>query len=175
MDTSWIDLYEDEEKYYTLFYPEKAHEIKVNMLYINKDNELYRIGENMIYLNVADKINRNELVKLIKENNKLDKIRYKLSGIRIYNIDLKHNDLKHFMTNPNKYDFMTELRNIEDYMLETTINCLQNLNCIYILFTEENDDDISKRNDASSNTNGKNNHTKRVKFNIETKRTRKRK
>jgi len=70
---------------------------------------------------------------------------------------------------------MTELRNIEDYMLETTINCLQNLNCIYILFTEENDDDISKRNDASSNTNGKNNHTKRVKFNIETKRTRKRK
>ena len=141
LDTSWIELFEDEEKYYTMFYPEKATEIKVNMLYINKENELEKIGEKMIYLNTSDKIKRNDLVKIIQENKKLDKIRYKLTSIRIYNIDLKHTDLKHFLNNHELYDFTRDMRTLEDYILEPTINCLQNLNRIYIIFSEENNCD----------------------------------
>jgi len=36
LDTSWIESYEDEEKYYTMFYPESNKSIKTNILYINK-------------------------------------------------------------------------------------------------------------------------------------------
>lgn len=167
LDTSWIEIFEDEEKYYTMFYPEKATEIKANMLYVNKENELEKIGEKMIYLNTEDKINRNDLVKIIQENNKLDKIRYKLTGIRIYNIDLKHTDLKHFLNNPELYDFTRDMRNLEDYTLEPTINCLQNLNRIYIIFSEEKDHE--KKTLTNSN------NTKRVKFNLDHKKTRRRK
>jgi 5,10-methylene-tetrahydrofolate dehydrogenase/methenyl tetrahydrofolate cyclohydrolase len=161
LDTSWIEEYENEEKYYTMFYPEKAVEIKANMMYVNKDNNLEKMGENVIYLSIPGKITRNELVKLIKDNNRLDQIRYKLSGIQIYNIDLKHNDIKHFISNPNKYDFIKELRNIDDYELVPTINCLQMLNNICILFTED------------TRTNNNKNQTKRVTFSIDTKKTRK--
>ena len=45
MNVDWIEEYEDEEKYYTMFYPEKTSEIKVNMLYVNKTNELEKIKE----------------------------------------------------------------------------------------------------------------------------------
>jgi|TARA_B110000967_G_scaffold201587_1_gene239094 hypothetical protein len=170
IDTSWIELYEDEEKYYTMFYPEKASEIKVNMLYINKENELEKIGENMLYLNPADKINRMDLVKLIKETDKLDNIQYKLTGIRVYNIDLNHTDLKHFMSNPNKYDFTTEIRNMEDYVLKPTINCLQDVNRIYILFTE---DTLHEKKTGRNNNSTNHHQTKRIKFNIDHKKTRK--
>ena len=37
LDTSWIESYEDEEKYYTMFYPESNKSIKTNILYINTD------------------------------------------------------------------------------------------------------------------------------------------
>jgi len=170
IDTSWIELYEYEEKYYTMFYPEKASEIKVNILYINKENELEKIEENMLYLNPSDKINRMDLVKLIKETNKLDNIQYKLRGIRVYNIDINHTDLKHFMYNPNKYNFTKEIQNIDDYELKPTINCLQDVNRIYILFAE----DIlhEKKIDRNGNTRN-NNQTKRIKFNIDHKKTRK--
>ena len=40
LDTSWIESYEDEEKYYTMFYPESNKSIKTNILYINKGKEL---------------------------------------------------------------------------------------------------------------------------------------
>ncbi len=166
MDTSWIETYENEEKYYTMFYPEKAIGIKVNMMYVNKENELEKMGENMIYLSQAGKITREELGKIIKENNSLDNIKYKLSGIQIYNIDLKHNDIKHFISNPNKYDFTKELRNIEDCTLVPTINCLQNINGIYILFTEENT--YVKGVHSTSNNN---NQTKRIRFNINNKKS----
>ena len=165
MDTSWIEKYENEEKYYTMFYPEKAIGIKVNMMYVNKENELEKMGENMIYLSQVGKITHEELVKIIKENNIFDNIKYKLSGIQIYNIDLKHNDINHFISNPNKYDFTKELRNVDDYILVPTINCLQNVNCIYILFTEEN----TSVKDVRSNNN---NQTKRVRFNIDNKKSR---
>jgi len=181
-DTSWIELFEDEEKQYTMFYPEKATEMRVTMLYINNENELEKIGEKMIYLNTPNKIHRNDLVRVIQDNRNLDRVRYKLTAIQVYNIDVNHTDLRHFLGNPDKYDFTKNMRHIEDYTLESTINCLQELNNIYIIFSEDSD----KNKNTNKNTNKDNkqktssthttqqNQTKRVRFNLDVKKTRRR-
>ena len=164
MNVDWIEEYEDEEKYYTMFYPEKTSEIKVNMLYVNKTNELEKIREKMIYLERENEIKKEDLIKLITENNRIDKVKYKLISIMIYNVTLTHSEMKHFLISPDKYDFITSLRNIEDCQLQPSVSCLQELNNVYILFTEE--DTEGKKLVAN---------TKRVKLNLLQNKTRRRK
>ena len=162
IDTSWIDNFEKEEKYYIMFYPEKIKEIRVNMLYINKKNELEKISEKMLQLNVENRIKKEELIKLIKENEKIDRIKYKLTNILVYNLTINNDELKNFLKKSNNYDFMTNLKNLEDFELNSTINCLQKVNNMYIILVED-----EKKINAT---------TKRVKFNLSShKKTRKNK
>ena len=163
MNVDWIEDYEDEEKYYTIFYPEPTSEIKVNILYINNSNELEKIREKVLYLFRENEIRKEDLLKLLTENNRIDKVKYKLTSIMIYNITLTHPEMKHFLTSPDKYDFITSLRNIEDYQLQSSVNCLQDLNNVYIIFTEEN---IEGKKMVAN--------TKRVKFNLLHNKTRRR-
>jgi hypothetical protein len=151
-DESWIDDFEEEDKQYEMFFPEENTNIKINLLYVNKRNELEKISEKSIQLSTPNKIKKEELIKVIKENEKLDKIKYKLISILVYNLTLKHDDMKNFLRNDENYNFMTNLKNIDDFGLESSINCLQNINTLFILF---NEDDTKK-----------NNNTKRVKFNL---------
>ena len=70
MNINWIETFEEEEKYYTMFYPEKIKEIRVNILYINKNKELEKISEKILNLTNENIIKKEELIKLIKENEK---------------------------------------------------------------------------------------------------------
>ena len=92
------------------------------------------------------------MIKVIKENEKLDKRKYKLISILVYNLTLKHEDLKNFLKNSDNYNFMTNLKNIDDYGLESSINCLQNINTLFILFNED--------------TKKIGNNTRRIKFSL---------
>ena len=161
IDTSWIDNFEKEEKYYIMFYPEKIKEIRVNMLYINKNNELEKISEKMLQLNIENRIKKEELIKLIKENEKIDKIKYKLTNILVYNLTINNDEIKNFLKKSNNYDFMTNLKNLEDFELNSTINCLHKVNNMYIILIED-----EKKINVT---------TKRVKFNLSHRKTRKNK
>ena len=160
-DESWIEEFEEEDKEYDMFNEEENDSIRVNILYVNKRNELERVNEKNIKLSTPNKIKKEELIRLIKENEKQDKIKYKLISLMVYNLTLKHDELKNFLRNDNEYDFMTSLRNIDDYGLCSTIHCLQDVNTIFILFNED-EKKLGK-------------HTKRVKFNFLAGKTRRRK
>jgi|TARA_B110000285_G_scaffold41949_1_gene46212 hypothetical protein len=151
-DESWINEFEEEDKQYEMFFPEENTNIKINLLYVNKRNELEKISEKSIQLCTPNKIKKEELIKVIKENEKLDKRKYKLISILVYNLTLKHEDLKNFLKNSDNYNFMTNLKNIDDYGLESSINCLQNINTLFILFNED--------------TKKIGNNTRRVKFSL---------
>ena len=165
IDVNWIKDFENEERYYTMFYPEKARSIKVDFLYVNKHKEIEKISEKVLFLRTENKITKEELIQLVKENEKLDKIKYKLVSVLIYNITLKHDELRNFLHGSDKYDFMTSLKNIDDYDLQSSVNCLQSVNNMYIIYTEEDHND-GKPKMAN---------TKRVRFNIVDKKTRRRK
>ena len=165
IDVNWIKDFENEERYYTMFYPEKARSIKVDFLYVNKHKEIEKISEKVLFLRTENKITKEELIQLIKENEKIDKIKYKLVSVLIYNITLKHEELRNFLHGSDNYDFMTSLKNIDDYDLQSSVNCLQSVNNMYIIYTEEDHND-GKPKMAN---------TKRVRFNIVDKKTRRRK
>jgi hypothetical protein len=160
-DENWIEEFEQEDKEYDIFNEAENVSIQVNILYVNKRNELERISEKSIKLSTPNKIKKEELIRLVKENEKQDKIKYKLISILVYNLTLKHDELKNFLRNGESFNFMTSLRNIDDYGIDSTINCLQDVNTIFILFNED------------EKKPGK--HTKRVKFNLLAGKTRRRK
>lgn len=150
-DTNWISEYENNETYYSMFYPEVNKSLKVNMLYVNKKKELEKIRETIINLQHDNLITKQEWIRLVKDNNKIDKQKYKLVGILVYNFELQHDELKNFFKYSkknrenvvytseidefnNKYEYMKKLTTIDDFHLSSTINCLQSVNNIFILF-----------------------------------------
>lgn len=159
MNINWIETFEEEEKNYIMFYPEKIKEITVNILYINKNKELEKISEKTLNLKIENVIKKEELIKLIKENEKIDRKKYKLINILVYNFDINNDELKNFLKKSNNYDFIKSLKTLDDYEINSTINCLHKINNIYIILIEEE----KKINPT----------TKRVKINLLHKKTRK--
>ena len=157
-DDDWINKYENEEKKYEIFYPEEVKYLKVNCLYINKKNELEKITEKEINLNKGNKIEKEELVKLIRENDKMDKTKYKLISILIYNFNLENEELKNFLKDNQEFNLLTNLKNIDDYTFESSLSYFHKLNNIYIVFNT-----LEKTNIPN---------TKRVRFNIQKGKTR---
>ena len=188
MNVDWIEEYEKEDKSYKMFYPEPVSRIKANILYVNKKNELEKIREEFIYLSVSNLIKKGELIRLIKAYDINDEIKYKLVSIVVYNIDIRHDELKNYLNGCEKYNFITSLRNIEDYELKSTLNYLQQINNIYIVFNEEEKkeipsaikkirtyDDSTSTSTSTSTSNSNHKTTKRVKFSLPNKKTRRRK
>ena len=162
-DTNWINEYEKNEIYYSMFYPEVNKSLKVNILYVNKKKELEKIRETTINLLHDNLITKQEWIKLVKDNNKIDKEKYKLVSILVYNFELRDEELKNFFKYSkqnrenivhgceldefnNKYDYMKNLTTIDDFHLSSTINCLQSVNNAFIIFGYD-DKQNDKQND----------------------------
>jgi hypothetical protein len=157
-DDTWINNFESEDDKYKIFYIDEMSNIKVNCLYINKNKELEKITEKYINLKTNNKLEKGELIKLIKDNEKIDKDRYKLISILIYNFNLENTELKNFLKDNKDYDLLKKLNNIDDYMFDESIKYFQKLNNIFIIFNAEEKSKLPL--------------TKRIKFKINNGRTR---
>jgi len=136
-DDTWINNFESEDDKYKIFYAGEINNIKVNCLYINKNKELEKITEKYINLKTNNKLEKGELIKLIKDNEKIDKDRYKLISILIYNFNLENTELKNFLKDNKDYDLLKKLNNIDDYMFDESIKYFEKLNNIFIIFNAE--------------------------------------
>ena len=125
-----------------------------------------KISEKKIKLENKNEIQRNELITLIKQNEKIDKRKYKILSILVYNFSLQGDELKNFLNDSEKYEFMTNLKQIDSYRLEPTINCMHDINNLFVIFYEET---------ANDTTNKSNRQTKRVRFNLMHGKTRRKK
>ena len=136
-DDTWINNFESEDDKYKIFYAGEINNIKVNCLYINKNKELEKITEKYINLKTNNKLEKGELVKLIKDNEKIDKYKYKLISILIYNFNLENTELKNFLKDNKDYDLLKKINNIDDYMFDESIKYFEKLNNIFIIFNAE--------------------------------------
>ena len=133
-DDTWINNFESEDDKYKIFYAGEINNIKVNCLYINKNKELEKITEKYINLKTNNKLEKGELIKLIKDNEKIDKYKYKLISILIYNFNLENTELKNFLKDNKDYDLLKKINNIDDYMFDESIKYFEKLNNIFIIF-----------------------------------------
>ena len=156
-------------------------------MYINKMNTLSKIINKKIELKNENLIKKEELIKLINDNKKSENINFKIKNILLYNITLLPDEINFFIendnlnddsnTNTNSIKYMREINLIDDIYLQDSIYFFSDLNTLFLLF-KELDNNITTPNKSSlknkeENNNLNKNNTKKVRFNIKKIKTRK--
>jgi hypothetical protein len=158
LDTRWIQEFESLDNNYKQFYNEIVGDIKICSIYVDKNNNIENIKQEILELSGENLITREEIIKIIKQNSTTQNKRYTLLSLLKYNIDLDASNVVHYLKQrqqPKTDVYLTLVKNIDNIPLNSTINMMQDLNTIFILFYE--------KNVTSNNTTKKvyiNNHTK---------------
>jgi len=141
LDDSWINDFEKNDKPYDEYYKDNISTININVLYVNKENNIEKVSEEVFYMQKQNIISREEIIGIIKKNTILNGNYYSLLSIIKYNIVLNPEDVTAFLktTNFHYYNdtFFTTLKNIDTIYFEKTINMFQDLNTLFIIFYEK--------------------------------------
>jgi len=132
LDDSWINEHNEEEGPYDRFYKEPLESTKIFFLYINK-NILETIKSERINL-TESYLNKNILIKLIKNNSSINDTRYKLSTILKYNIDAEPDDVLEIFEDISPEAYLSEERYFNDIYFKETICTFQDLNSVFIIY-----------------------------------------
>jgi len=137
LDIQWIEEFERVESDYKSFYTEKINNIKLNYVYINKQDEIERIKKDVLFLSQENHISREEMIKILKSQMISSDKKYSVLFILKYNIDIDPQDVTFYLKNEkDKNAFLHIVKNIDDVVLNDTINMFQDLNNIIIIFNE---------------------------------------
>lgn len=127
VDMDWIENIKTEE----IKLKENTF-IKVNFFFI-KDNTLIRKSSIVQPLINPNKITKEELIELIKENNTCNGINFKFVELNYINFYHDFEDLKYCLKNGFNIE-INKISIIDDISLQDSINMFQDLNEINIIF-----------------------------------------
>lgn len=133
----FIDELEKEDSEFYEFYNEKVDNIKLYYIYINKQNKIIFIKRDDKIIENS-KLPRYELLLMIKKKIKYNNIKFIPLSILKYNIDIDATEINDYLENNNKYNFLSNEKNIKDINWNDTINLFKDINSLYILFYEDN-------------------------------------
>jgi len=139
LDVDWIDNFEEEEKVYEKFYPDKVKSIKIFSMYVNKDCVLDKVKESTYELQNENILRKIELVRIIREKKNDDGVKYKLISLIKHNVDLKPEEIKNYILNKKDYLFVDALRELRDINFYDTIGIFEDLNSIFLIYYEFNE------------------------------------
>jgi len=148
LDCSWITEFEKNETDYASFYKEQIEVLKINCIYVDKDNAIDNIHQESIIIENR-KLDRERIIEIIKRNKNKNNIEYKLISILKYNITLEPEHIKDYINDDLNDDFLSKVDILQDIYYKDSINLFQDLNCLYIVFCDkrmrENKNKITKR------------------------------
>uniref|UniRef100_A0A6C0DTU6 Uncharacterized protein n=1 Tax=viral metagenome TaxID=1070528 RepID=A0A6C0DTU6_9ZZZZ len=157
LDDSWIQDFDKVDKPYQDFYKENVYYVNINIFYVNKENEIDKITNEIFLMKNHNVISREEIIDIIKRNSCYNKNLYSLLSILKYNITVNPEEVTYFL-DIKDYDFidryrqfLTILQHIDTIVFEPTISMFQDLNNLIIIFYEKNEK-------------YKNNYTKKIYF-----------
>jgi len=141
LDDSWINDFEIDDKPYNDFYKDNIFSININIIYIDKDNNIEKVNEEIFLMQNPNTISREELLGIIKKNTTINNNKYSLFSILRYNITLNPEDVSIFLkTNTFEYYnkfFLTSLKHIDTIVFDKSIITFQDLNTLFIIFYEK--------------------------------------
>jgi hypothetical protein len=138
LDTSWITNFEIIDKKYKELYIDDLNVIHIRYIYID-NNEIQSIKHQKKLLLIPNFLSKIELVEILKKNSFVNNIRYKVSSIIKYNINLEPENLDIFLKNSKNYNFLSTIKNIDEIKWEKSIKMFRELNELCILFYKNND------------------------------------
>jgi hypothetical protein len=133
IDLDFIEEFDKTMTQYKDFYKENIDTIKVKFLYINKENRLEKIKQDDLILKTQNIITCGELIKILKTNNNVMNKNYNISSMCLYNVSIEADDIEKI----KEEDFLVNINHINDIIIEPTINILQDLNELLIIFKEK--------------------------------------
>ena len=147
LDTTWINNIEEIEKDNDIFYKEKINEITLIFLYIN-NNEVENTKKDYLELKTPGILSKENLIELINKNKINNSIKYSLSSLLKFNINIEPEHIKNFVTDTNiknhKNLFFSKIKNIDDIKWNDSINMFEHLNTLYFIYT------VKKPNNSST-------------------------
>lgn len=164
LDESWIQKFEKIDKLYEDFYKDNIYYININIIYVNKENSIEKINQELFIMQNPNMISREEIIGIIKRNSTINDTlinKYSFLTMIKYNFVLNPEDVTTFLkTKEIDYynsQFFTILKNVDSVVFEKTINMFQDLNTLFIIFYEK--DKNIKDNNIIVNSN---NCTKKI-------------
>jgi hypothetical protein len=139
LDNDWINEFEKIDKDYQDFYNEDLQFLKIHSIYISQQNQIEQIKEEKLFFNdCPNKISREYLLGILKNNAFNCGKRYSILSILKYNINLQSSDIKDYIRTKEPQSFLSLIKNIDDIVFEQTINMFQDLNDLILVFYEKN-------------------------------------
>uniref|UniRef100_A0A6C0BXH0 Uncharacterized protein n=1 Tax=viral metagenome TaxID=1070528 RepID=A0A6C0BXH0_9ZZZZ len=167
LDTNWIEEFETTDQNYIPFYNKDVNEIKVTSLYVDKENNIETIKEEILLLKQENMVTKEELIHMIKKNSFKDKKRYTILSLLKYNVDLETTHVKHYLKYPASHrDFLQVVKNIDNIPLKKTISMFQDLNTLFILFYEKTNPTNGSNHQTTKKIYISNNKTKKKQLKV---------
>lgn len=142
LDDTWIQTFDKTDKPYEDFYKENVYYVHIDILYVNKDNEIDKITNEIFFMKNHNVISREEIIDIIKRNSLYNQNLYSLLSILKYNCILNPEDVMDFLsTTDNEYynsQNLTILNHIDTINFEKTISMFHELNTLFVIFYEKN-------------------------------------
>lgn len=158
LDISWINDFEKLDNEYKIYYTEEISFIKIHFIYINNNNEIEKVKEEKILLKNNGILLKEELLSLIKNNLLLNQLKYSLSSILKFNINIEPIHLKTFLRNKNPLlgnTFLQPIKHIDSIKFDKTISMFHDINEIIIIFQQKNNIINNRTKKSLINTNTK--------------------
>ena len=139
LDLSWIHEFEKIDNEYKNYYTEDLQFIRVHSIYINKEESIEKIKEEKIMFKTLGVLQKEELLRIIKNNVCSNGIKYSLLSILKFNINIEPLDVKFFLKDENiaTYNFFTPIKNIDAITFEKTITMFHDLNKLIIVYYQK--------------------------------------
>ena len=155
LDETWIKDFEKIDNTYSEFYKSDVYFVKITCIYIDQENEIFKIKEELFFMKNPNIISREELIGILKKNSFSNNNSFSLLSLLRYNLNIEPQDISYI----NNKNYITILKNIDEIVFDKTINMFHNLNNIIIIYYEK-----ITNNKNKSHMNTSNNSTKKIYF-----------
>ena len=135
-EDEWLEELLEKEEEMDTFYETNVSNIYIYFLYLDHNKNVQYIKKKEYNVNNSV-ILKNEVIKLIKENDKCLSNKFSLSALLQYNFSLNIEDLNNFMLNSDKFDFLKKIKSIYDIHWEKTISHFSVINSLYFIFKKK--------------------------------------
>lgn len=140
LNDDWIHNFEKTDKLYQDFYKDDLYYTNLQIIYVNRTNEIEKIKQESYLMSSPNYISREEVLGIIKKNTIDNGKAYSLLSILRYNVTLDIEDIKPFLKNETNTNYLNTIKNIDAITFEKSINMFHDLNdLIFILYEKSSE------------------------------------
>jgi len=163
LDDIWLKKFEELDKDYSDLYDDDNFYINIHFIYVNQFNNIEKMKYEQFFMSKPNYIERDEIIGLIQRNYVINNVKYILLSILKYNINLYPENIKNFLQSQDissySETFFTPIKNIDTIKLDKTINMFQDLNNIFFIFYEKDNENNKSKGLLYNNKNNSNNNS----------------